>query len=103
MGTTPFRLLYGKACYLLVEIEHRAFWAIKAVNLDFKATGATRLLDLNELDELRISSYENARIYKERTKKWHDSKLNSKHFEVGQLVLLFNSILKLFSEKLKSK
>ena len=48
-------------------------------------------------------SYENARIYKERTKKWHDSKLNPKHFEVGQLILLFNSRLKLFPEKLKSK
>ena len=71
--------------------------------MDCNAVGATRLLDLNELEELRLSSYENARIYKERTKKWHDSKLATKRFEIRQLVLLFNSRMKIFPGKLKSK
>ena len=71
--------------------------------MDCNATEATRLLDFNELEELRLSSYENARIYKERTKQWHDNKLAAKQFEIGQLVLLFNSRMKIFPRKLKSK
>jgi len=61
------------------------------------------LLQLNELDEFRHSAYENAKLYKKRAKKWHDIKIASRVFEPGQKVLLFNSRLKLFPEKLKSR
>ncbi|GJX97198.1 hypothetical protein Tco_0352996 [Tanacetum coccineum] len=59
---------------------------------------------LNELAELRDGAYENTRIYKERTKKWHDSRLRGdKDFKVGDKVLLYNSHLKMYTGKLKSK
>ncbi|XP_062114328.1 uncharacterized protein LOC133825392 [Humulus lupulus] len=58
---------------------------------------------MNELDELRHDSYENARIYKEKTKKWHDNNIVNRTFQVGDKVLLFNSRLKLFLGKLKSR
>nr|GEV21813.1 reverse transcriptase domain-containing protein [Tanacetum cinerariifolium] len=60
-------------------------------------------LQLNELNELRDQAYENSLIHKERTKKLHDDKIKNRIFNVGDQVLLFNSRLKIFSGKLKSR
>ncbi|GJZ19436.1 reverse transcriptase domain-containing protein [Tanacetum coccineum] len=101
---TPFRMVYRKACHLPVEIEHKAYWALKQCNMDLTAAAKNRFMELNELMELRDGAYENARIYKERTKKWHKSRLRGdKDFKNGEKVLLFNSRLKLHPGKLKSK
>ena len=78
-------------------------WAIKKLNFDFKAAKEERLLQLNELEELRNEAYDNARIYKDKTKKLHDQKILRMEFKTGDQVLLFNSRLKLFPGKLKSK
>ncbi|KAG9440079.1 hypothetical protein H6P81_020244 [Aristolochia fimbriata] len=102
-GTTPFRLVYGKACHLPVKLKHKAYWATKFLNFDVQKTGEKRLLDLNELEELRSWAYDNAKLYKLKTKKWQDKNIRMKNFEVGQKVLLYNSRLKLFPEKLKSR
>nr|GEX12128.1 reverse transcriptase domain-containing protein [Tanacetum cinerariifolium] len=103
IGCTPYKLVYGKSCHLLIELEHRAYWALKHVNFDLKTAGDHRKLQLNELSELRDQAYENSVIYKERTKKLHDSKIKNRIFNVGDQVLLFNSRLKIFSEKLKTR
>nr|GEX71810.1 reverse transcriptase domain-containing protein [Tanacetum cinerariifolium] len=78
IGCTPYKLVYGKSCHLLIELEHRAYWGLK-------------------------HAYENSVIYKERTKKLHDSKIKNRIFNVGDQVLLFNSRLKIFSGKLKTR
>ncbi|GJX20144.1 reverse transcriptase domain-containing protein [Tanacetum coccineum] len=97
------KLVYGKSCHLLVELEHKAYWALKHVNFDIKTAGDHRKLQLNELNELRDQAYENSLIYKEKTKKLHDSKIKNRIFNVGDQVLLFNSRLKIFSGKLKTR
>nr|GEU92599.1 reverse transcriptase domain-containing protein [Tanacetum cinerariifolium] len=75
-------------------------WALKHVNFDLKTTGDHWKLQLNEL---RDQAYENSLIYKEKTKKIHDSKIKNRIFNVGDQVLLFNSRLKIFSGKLKTR
>ncbi|GJU61846.1 reverse transcriptase domain-containing protein [Tanacetum coccineum] len=103
IGCTPYKLVYEKACHLPIELEHKAYWALKHCNCNLKIVGDHRKVQLNELNKLWDQAYENSLIYKEKTKKIHDSKIKNRVFNVGDRVLLFNSRLKIFSGKLKTR
>ena len=78
LGMSPFQLVYGKACHFPMELEHRAYWETRLLNIDSKVAGEKRMLQLSELDEFRNEAYENARIYREKTKAWHDKHIVKK-------------------------
>ncbi|GJZ80367.1 reverse transcriptase domain-containing protein [Tanacetum coccineum] len=103
-GTTPYKLVYGKNCHLPFKIKHRAYWSLKNYNPDLIAAGKKRMFQLHELDKLRHQAYENSRLYKARTKVWHDRKLKMrKEFKHGNKVLHFHSKYKFKQPKLRSR
>jgi hypothetical protein len=101
---TTYQFVYGKACHRPVELEHKAYWEIKEMNLNLDAAVVKRRIQISELEELRFKAYENTSIYKERIKRWYDKRLKKKEFKEGEKVLLYNSTFKTFGKgKLQSK
>nr|GFD03646.1 reverse transcriptase domain-containing protein [Tanacetum cinerariifolium] len=103
IGCTPYKLVYIKARDLPIELEHKAYWALKHANFYLQTAGDHKKVQLNELNELRDQAYENSLIYKEKTKRLHDSKIKDRVFNIDDRFLLFNSRLKIFSGKLKTR
>ena len=83
IGIPPYQVVFGKACHLPVEIEHKAYWTVKTCNFSIDQAGDERKLQLSELDEIRLEAYENSKFYKEKTKKFHDNLIAKKDFVVG--------------------
>ncbi|XP_016199767.1 uncharacterized protein LOC107640781 [Arachis ipaensis] len=92
-----------KPCHLPVEIDHKAYWAVKECNSSLGGARIERKLQLVELEYLRLEAYENSRLYKERMKAVHDKTIRGKEIRAGDLVLLYSSRLRLMPGKLRSR
>ena len=103
IGMSPYELMFGKSCYLSVELKHKALLALKAMNLNWEDASKDRVDQLHALKEFRLRAYESSDHYNEKMKKWHDAKILHREFKVSDLLLLYNSHLRLFPGKLKSK
>ncbi|XP_047251364.1 uncharacterized protein LOC124886581 [Capsicum annuum] len=103
IGMSLFQLVYGEVCHLSIELEHKALWLLKKLNLNWKKAAELRLGQLNEMDEFRLRACEQAHLYKKKMKKYHDWKIEKREFKKEDLVLLSNSRVKLFPGKMKSK
>ena len=100
---SPYMIVFGKSCHLPLELKHKAMWAIKKLNFDCHNAKEEGLLQLNEFEEFSNEAYDNGRIYMDKTKRLHDQKILRKEFKVGESIILYNSRLKLFLGKLKSR
>ena len=84
IGMCPYRFIYRKACHMPLELKHKTSWAIKQLKMDITAAAEHSRLQLCELEELRLFSYVNIRLYKERTKQWHNRQVQQRELIQGQ-------------------
>ena len=99
---SPYRIIYGKSCHLPIELEHKSYWAVKSCNANLEEAGLNRLLQIQELEEIRLDAYHSSDTYKQKAKLIHDSSILRKHFKEGDKVLRYQARFKFKKGKFKT-
>lgn len=87
---SPYKFAFRKICHLLVELEHRVYWAVKLFNFDLVKASDKKKVDLSELDEICNDAYESYKVFDARIKDFHDKWIVKKAFEPGQNVWIYD-------------
>ena len=90
---SPYKMVYGKACHLPLELEHTTYWENKELNYESKLAGEKRLFYISSLDEWRTQTYENAKLFKEKVKKWHDKRIRKREFKLKDIFFCTTLVL----------
>ncbi|XP_028752032.1 uncharacterized protein LOC114711771 [Neltuma alba] len=98
---SPYRIIYGKLCHILVELEHRSYWVVKSCNTDLKEVGLNKLLQIQNLKEMRSNAYHSSDIYKQKTKLIHNANILRKRVKEGDKVLRYQARFKFKKGKFK--
>ena len=92
LGMSPYKVFYGKACHLPIEVEYKVWWIVKKlINYDLHQAKLKRMVDLSELEKIRNVAYINSSIAEAKNKKWHYQFISRKELHIGQNVLLYDS------------
>lgn len=78
IGMSPYKLVFEKACHLPLQLEHKSYLVLKELSMCIDVAGNRSKLQLYKLEEVRDQAYENAKIYTERTKRWHDNRISQR-------------------------
>ncbi|XP_028755684.1 uncharacterized protein LOC114715045 [Neltuma alba] len=91
IGMSLCRIIYGKSCHILVELEHRSYWAIKSCNADLEEASLNQPLQVQELEEMWLNAYHSSDIYKQKTKLVYEANILRKKFKEGDKVLRYQA------------
>ena len=100
MGMSPYKMVYGKACHLPLELKHKAYWTIKELklNYDIKLAGEKSLFYISSLDEWRTQAYENAKLLKAKVKRWHDKRIQKRELKLENMFFCTTLVLDFLQE-----
>ena len=102
-GHTPYELVYGKQILLPIEFQIHTFRIAAELGIDLNKAQEQRVMQLNELGEIRQDALQRTILIQNQRSKWHDKYIKKKHFQPGDWALLFDSKYKIFKGKLTTR
>lgn len=103
MGYNPYELVYGKQVLLPIEFQVKTFQTATQLGMDLNEAQKKRILQLNELDEIRQDSFQRTMLVHDQRDQWHDKYIKKKVFQRGDQALLYDNKFKHFKGKISTR